>query len=763
MSMQYQTWKNRLAKVGEGLLGITYPLYRRLTLKFLLLGFIILVGLGLVLLTVNINHQRAAYQQAARANFQAFAEQQATRLNQEFHRMTRSLERLKQYVDILFQAAGENPDNQFELDLLRGLMAANLANQSFQYNNYFALEPEKAKAYFDEEAFLAVLYKDARLSGRKEFSQPDHMRFRLWKDTNYLQNEREYWYHVNKRDKDLHFVPVYFDKNYMKTEVFSLTRGLYENNDFKGVVGMDVLVDAFFPPLEALQVGRDGGVFLADPESGELLTSTLKRNEAGSGLLGAYERRQFNFYKSASPVGWQNVLQEPRDIREIQGENGDTYVISVQPLEIAPWVLGVYRNKSELQSATLVFPYLLASLLILLLTLLLALTFFRRLLQPLETLAGSLRQAKTQLPAPPVVLSGTPEVKLLGEEINEILMISNINSEQNEASSRELEEYRHKLLEQSKLIEERESRLSASRMEHQRLQQETRKLKTHLGLTQNKAKKLKLYAEKAVKEMRRARREAEYANRAKAQFLSNMSHELRTPMNAIIGYTEILQEDAEELGHYDFLPDLQKIHGASYHMLDLINNLFDLSKIESSRMDLYLETFDIAPMVQDVAATVQPLVEKQSNLLKLRLDNALGTMNADLTKVRQNLLNLLSNASKFTKQGTISLSANREKLGGQDWIIFEVSDQGIGMTPEQINKLFNAFNQFEGPSATRQFGGTGLGLVITKQFCRIMGGDISVASEFGKGSTFTIRLPADVGSVLATHRGGQNGGYAMDN
>jgi signal transduction histidine kinase len=235
----------------------------------------------------------------------------------------------------------------------------------------------------------------------------------------------------------------------------------------------------------------------------------------------------------------------------------------------------------------------------------------------------------------------------------------------------------------------------------------------------------------------------EITSRYKSEFLANMSHELRTPLNAIIGYSEMLQEEAEDLGQEDFLPDLQKINAAGKHLLTLINDILDLSKIEAGRMDLYLETFDLADMIHDVATTVQPLVKKNANTLVVQCADNLGPMRADLTKVRQALFNLLSNACKFTKQGTVALEITRQAEDGAEWMTFRISDTGIGMPPEQMGRLFQAFSQAEASTA-RQYGGTGLGLAITKRFCQMMGGDVTVESEVGKGATFTIRLPTEV-------------------
>ena len=236
-------------------------------------------------------------------------------------------------------------------------------------------------------------------------------------------------------------------------------------------------------------------------------------------------------------------------------------------------------------------------------------------------------------------------------------------------------------------------------------------------------------------------RDAQAASQTKSDFLANMSHELRTPLNAIIGYSEMLSEDAQDGGHDEFIPDLEKIHSAGKHLLALINDILDLSKIEAGKMELYVEEFQIAPMVQDVVTTIQPLVRKKDNRLEVRCPEALGVMCSDMTKIRQALFNLLSNASKFTQAGVITLEVTREAAG--DAVLFRVSDTGIGMSAEQMGRLFQAFSQADA-STTRKYGGTGLGLAITRHFCRMMGGDVSVDSEEGRGTTFTLRLPARV-------------------
>jgi len=246
--------------------------------------------------------------------------------------------------------------------------------------------------------------------------------------------------------------------------------------------------------------------------------------------------------------------------------------------------------------------------------------------------------------------------------------------------------------------------------------------------------------EEALSESKEA---AEKANLSKSQFLANMSHELRTPLNAIIGYSEMLEEEAEDIGQKDFLPDLQKIHTAGKHLLGLINDVLDLSKIETGHMDLFIERVDLEIILSEVVSTVKPLVEEKANILKIVRPNVLGEMHTDMTKLRQMLLNLLSNAAKFTEQGVICLKVNRQTRAEGEWVTFCVIDHGIGMTEEQQTKIFKPFTQADS-STTRRYGGTGLGLAITKDFAEMMGGSLKVESEFGFGSTFALYLPTQV-------------------
>lgn len=513
------------------------------------------------------------------------------------------------------------------------------------------------------------------------------------------------WYTEPKQKKKLLFTEPYFDELGSKIDMISCVIPLFDSNgDFFAVAGIDIAletlqrlvkttIDKIYLENEVRQTLKDATTYLIS-QKGELISDSRTAHIPFCNRKDDSTASCLNLASKNIPNG--EVLLKTENGLLRYNQDKVSRLLCWQEVPLTGWKLAFDIPESAIMQpvVTLIRHLLVTAILGLCIMIAVVFVTARRFTRPIDRLIEATAAIEQETYTPKVLEPVSKDSDELGELARVFLKMAL------EIQSREL-----------------------------RLKDWTCKL-------EETVKSRTLQLSKAVQEAKAARAIAEEANKAKSVFLSKMSHELRTPMNAIIGYSELLMEEAEE-NHFDqMVTDLKKIHGAGKHLLTLINDILDLSKIEAGEMQLSLNTFELHPLLEEVVATVKPLVERNHNTFEVQIAPDLGTMTSDLIKVKQILLNLLSNASKFTDKGIISLIATRK----EESLYFEVRDTGIGMSAEQLEKIFQAFSQIDS-SILRRHEGSGLGLLLSRQFARLMGGDISVQSTPRKGSTFTVRLP----------------------
>lgn len=516
----------------------------------------------------------------------------------------------------------------------------------------------------------------------------------------------------NNPQRRLYWTQTYIDEG-GKGLMVTAAMPVYDSDQFLGVVALDLTLDTLNSYISGLDL----------PESHLFLVNAQGQLLAHPSLVHSHQKHLPPLAQAFPPAladQWQRFpAGQSMQIREMDG-----YLVIDKPLTNAPWRVVFWMPMSAVSRILLEKNFFPALVLLLGLMLMLAIAQWltrREFILPAGQLLEHIQQESEALAqgnqdvAPPIPPWVSQNWRPWFVTISETFAANRSLLQQSQEAATELKLKAESLTQARASLQEVNQKLAEA---NQNLEQKVAQRTTELIA---------------------AMEAAEAANQSKSSFLANMSHELRTPMNAIIGYSEMLIEEAEELEPAEFVPDLQKIQVAGKHLLLLINDILDLSKIEAGRMELYLETFDLKTLVDEVVSTIQPLLEKNHNRLAIVCDRNMGSLHADLTKVRQILFNLLSNACKFTEAGRISLTIERQ----DEWVSFQVKDSGIGMTPEQMAKLFQPFTQADA-STTRKYGGTGLGLAITQRFCQMMGGKLDLKSALGEGTSFTLRLPTVV-------------------
>ncbi len=750
-------WKDTLSQATNLLQSLPARLSKKtFSIKVLLITFgIILLSQLLLWISMQWEYYQTAEKQALQ-KLETIANEQASQLNDEILQAQRGVERLKGAVQWILE---KTPNPEVRNSFLQHWMTDNLRQSSHVMSFYVALEKETSKQYFEKNAVLNILYKD---TPRNRQTESKKFHYKSWFDGNYLSNEREARYHLSKENDKVQFSPFYFDKNYLRESIMTVSQSFFNAGKFQGVVGSDILADNLFADIQKYRIGNTGGMALFNHQTGLLLTETVSEHNGDSNtpaknLLGQRNRMQYNIFSSTQQKIWQNILKQPITHLQFNGDDGKRYILISRPIKNTHLTLLIFQQDSELYVIENIDGYFGWTVVIFILGIAVISLKYVQVEKPLLDLSKTLSQGPVQVESGEWIWEfpqqGTLEIKTISNKLHQMLALQLIQAKEmmtrEEENIAELKVCQQQSISQVSILDKMGERLKETEAALHYYKVLAQKYDKYVQQTKVDMQKLKAFAQKAKVESGMYRQKADDANKTRNRFLANMSHELRTPMNAIIGYTEILQEDADEFGYLELVPDLQKIHGASFHMLDLINNLFDLSKIESSRMDLYLETFDLVPILQDIAATVQPLVEHQGNILKLNLEGALGTMTTDLAKIRQMLMNLLNNAGRFSKQGVITLSAQRQKHHQMDWITLKVSDEGIGMSTEQVQQLrlfFADLKNSGGQVYTQK-----VGLTLTMQFCRLMGGTFDVESHSGEGTTFIMQIPADVSLLQLTN------------
>ena len=742
-------WKESLSQAVSLLKDFSKQLSKKsFSIKFLFvcLGIVLLAQL-LLWIAMQWTHYQTT-QKHALQNLETLADVQTHKLNDEFLQAQQGVERLKYAIQWIIEKA-PNPD--IRNTLLQNWMTDNLRQSGYAMSFYIALDKAWSKQYFEKNAVLSILFKDSPRSRQIEAKK---FHYKSWNDGNYLTNERELRFHLSKANEKIQFSPFYFDKNYLRESIMTISQSIFNaTGQFQGVVGSDILVDNLLMDIQKQRIGKTGGMLLVDAQSGLLLTDTTNENNTeetpARNLLGQKNKMQYTVFNSQQQTIWRDILKKIVVESAFYGEDGKRYILISRPLKNTTLTLIIFQQDIELytEDEGQYFSWIVT---IFVLGCVLIAAMYLQIEKPLQDLSRTLTDGPVQTELGEWMWvfpeQGVLEIKAMTDQLHQMLSLQLIQVKEitfrKEGCVAELKQCQlDRTIQMSALnkMKERLKETEAALYHYKTLAQKYDKYVQQIKLD---TQKLRAFAQKSKVNAESYRQKADNANQTRNRFLANMSHELRTPMNAIIGYTEILQEDADEFGYLELAPDLQKIHGASFHMLDLISNLFDLSKIESNRMDLYLETFDLVPVLQDIANTVQPLIEQQENMLKLNLEGALGTMTADLAKIRQTLMILLNNAGRFSKQGVITLLARRQKRPQGDWIVLQIRDEGIGMSADQIQQLRQFFADLKDPAG--QVYTQKVGLTLTMQFCRLMGGVFDVESRPNEGTTFTMQLPADV-------------------